>query len=198
MNRMKRIVIGLTLAGVLAAGGTVYATQVLDWADDFISATISCLSYGSGSSMNCTYVHFWDGGTNEPIRWDFLGAQHATSGGRAQAVEQVFTSWHESGDRCYAMTVNLARRRAASPPSRNNSCTDGSQTFVGSVSYTKDSCVFAGGDWDLSHRIRPMFDFTQETTTGGDIGYRSTLSISCTAGGCQSRTLTGCYKIHWF
>ena len=191
---MKRILIGLIITAGLAAGGTVYATQYLDWADEFISATITC---SGASSINCSYVHFWDGGINEPTRWDFLGWQHATTAGRAQAVEEVFTSWHEAGSGCSGMTVNLARRRVASPPSRNNSCTSGSQTFVGSVSYTKNSCVFDSGDWDLSHRILPAYDFSQEPTTGADIGYRSTVSVSCTNPGCTSQTLNGCFKIHW-
>lgn len=196
---MRRLTLALTAAAGLAVGGTVYATDHLDWADEFISATVNCLSRFGDEQVKCSYVHYWDGGTNEPVRWQYLGAQHANSGGRAQAMEEVYTSWHEDSDSCSGMTVNLARRRTASVPSPNNSCTDGSQTFVGSVSYTKNSCVFPNGDSDFSHRILPAYDFHQETAPPvSDIGYRSTVSISCTNPGCSSQTLTGCFKIHWF
>ena len=196
---MRRIMIALSIVGALAVGTTVYATQNLDWADEFISATINCLSRFGSQDVECTYDHEWDGGTNQPVRWNYVGAQHANVGGRAQAVEEVYTSWHEASDSCSGMTVNLSRRRIAAIPSENNSCTDGSSTFVGSVSYTKNSCVFAGADWDLSHRILPAYDFHQETASATtDIGYRSILAVSCTEPGCTSRTLTGCFKIHWF
>jgi hypothetical protein len=193
---MKRLAMVVTLAAGLGASGLVFGTTWTDWADEFVSAQVLCR--GDDGDVDCYYLHHWKDGINLPRRWSYVGAQWATAAGRAQAVEEVYTSWHEATTTCAGMTVNLARRRTATVPALDSACTAGSQTFVGSVSYTKNSCVFENSDWDLSHRLLPAYDFTQETA-GHDvnIGYRSTVSVSCTSGGCDSSTFSGCFKIWW-
>ena len=185
----------MALVALGIMGSVAGAVVHLDWADEFLGGYIDCdmtNSYG-----HCSLHNSWSyTASNEPPTWEYVGDQGASSGGRANAKEKISMRWHEvASNACFQLTTNLSRYRTTTPPVLGSSCTSVATTFVGSVSYTKDSCVFPGADYDISNRLKPVYDFSQETASAGTtVYYRTVLSATGMSTGSQD----GCYAIYWF
>jgi hypothetical protein len=197
MKRGTAISASLLLLAIIATRDASSQIANLDWADEFVTGRVNVKMIGS--SGHGTIDHFFDqNGSDEPPTWTWMGGQGANQGGRANAREKVMTSWYEGSSSCFGVTINLARRRVFPVPGLNQGCNSGQQTPVGSVSYTKNSCVFPAGDWDISMRAKPVFDFALDTSlVNQTAGYVSTIS-STSSSGMAGASLTGCYAISWF
>lgn len=187
----------LSLVGLVSLQSDSGAVIWLDWAGEFIGGRASM--YVTGSTGTFYVHHQWDNdAAGEPPRWGYVGHQGASAAGKANAQEKIMTYWYEASPYAYGATINLARRRVTPPPSSGAGCTSGTQTFVGSVSYTKDSSVFAPADWDVSMRLKPVYNFTQETAGAGtNVGYRSTITSTSLTPNMESVNVYGCYRIDW-
>lgn len=110
----KRILCLLAAAGI-AAPQFVGAVNYLDWADEFISARITC------ENNACTTFGYFngDGPTFVARPWWYIGRQGTDAQGRANARERsnfIFTD--NATGTCSTQTLQLARYRTAtcSPP----------------------------------------------------------------------------------
>ena len=196
MTRVARLAAASPLLLLLIARPSRGSTY-LDWADKFVQAYVTCVS-DNYDNMECTIDDLWDDyWAWSPPTWEYLGAQGASSTGRANAVEQIMFQFRDSNSGSYTATTTLARYRTTSPPSEGSSCTGG--TFVDSVSRTVSSTGFSGADWYLNNRELPTMDFSAETATSGTtVGYRSVVSFSADNGGTPiTGNSSGCYDIYW-
>lgn len=186
----KRILCLLAAAGI-AAPQFVGAVNYLDWADEFISARITC------ENNACTTFGYFngDGPTFVARPWWYIGRQGTDAQGRANARERsnfIFTD--NATGTCSTQTLQLARYRTATPPAIGQPCS-ATAAFAASASYTIDSCQFANADKYYISSLNPVLDFAAETAVNATIGYRSVSTVTNSLG--QTASSTNCFRIQW-
>lgn len=196
---MKRAII---LAPILLslAVVSVHSAVQLGWADKFMSGVSACRPTATGY-MYCSIYNMWDDDFAwSPPTWEYLGTQGGNAAGRANVVESVLFQFRDADSYTYTASTTLTRYRVTSIPGEGSACNTGSGgTYINSVTQTFTSTGFSGSDWYINNRNLPQMDFSAETTTSGDVGYRSVIAYSADSGGTiNSSYENGCYKIAWF
>lgn len=197
MKRLLLLAIALG-AGTIIASKEAGAALSLGYADEFALGWIDCTS----DNFSCTWVNLYQGrsGSSEvladaPNRWEFIGQQGANSTGRSNARVKLMFRWEQlTGANCLTSTATISRFKVTSSrPTVGSPCDSGTQSLQAVSSQTFTDCT--SGETKIQQRLLPTHNFSAETATSGDIGYRETLGFTSSE---DSGSQDGCFTIHWF
>jgi hypothetical protein len=185
-----------------SAAGDSGAALFFDWADEFVGGTVDC----NTDTSACTILNRMSGPNQDGVilqgqapTWHLIGAQGANAVGRSNAREKIMFGYRDNDTaNGLSMSVTLSRYRVASPPPEGSSC-NVSGVFAGSATQTTSSLGFAPRDLYIYNRLKPVLDFSAETTPAGTaMWYRTVLNlIVTTQAGGNTTSKDGCYGIQW-
>lgn len=199
----KPVVLGLTL--VLGLGLVAIpvrkAVAYWDWADEVTTMRVSVF-HPSTPGTATLYGFFDDLGSSDIVPWSPLGAQSIS--GRFNAREQYqFDIQETAPSDCGTLSLSNSRWRDTTPPSMGAACNSSSATagtFVGSVTYSYNTCGGGLNDATYAHRNRPQMDFGLEASipVGSTVGYVSRGTLTGSMGLNVNVPMFNCFKIWWF